>query len=252
MTLPKTAGPEQKQGAVRSVRDLYGYAVRAEDGDVGNVEDLLFDDLSWKVRYLVVDLGRRISGKKILIAPGAFGTPDWEHEVFPVSLTRQQAEQGPGIDADRPVSRQGVRAFPDYSGREPAWSTLVYGKAGTARPEGERKDDLHLRSTKEVSGYTLLATDGEAGQVEDFLVSDDEWTIRYLVIDTGEWLQGRRVLIAAQWVTGFALTQQALRVDLTRESIKNSPQYDPAIQVSRGYEEQLYDYYNRPKYWLYL
>ena len=91
---------------LRNVKDLRGYAIRATDGVIGEVDDLYFDDEDWAIRYLVVDTGNWLSGRKVLISPLAIGHPDWLGQLLPVSLTKAQVEGSPDIDTRKPVSRQ--------------------------------------------------------------------------------------------------------------------------------------------------
>ena len=101
---------------LRNVKDLRGYAIRATDGVIGRVDDFYFDDEGWAIRYLVVDTGSWLSGRKVLISPIAVGSPDWTTQVLPVSLTRTQVEHSPDIDTRRPVSRQHEAEYFGYYG----------------------------------------------------------------------------------------------------------------------------------------
>lgn len=91
---------------LRKLTDLRGYAIRATDDFIGTVSDFYFDDEDWGVRYLVVDTGKWLSGRKVLISPLAIGPPDWMTRVLPVGLTKAQVERSPDIDTRKPVSRQ--------------------------------------------------------------------------------------------------------------------------------------------------
>jgi len=113
----------------------------------------------------------------------------------------------------------------------------------------EENNDPHLRSAKQVAGYHVRASDGDIGHIADFIVDDETWTIRYLVIDTSNWWLGKKVLVAPHWVQRISWFQNMVYVDLTRAAIKSSPVWHPATPVDRGYEERLYDYYGRPSYW---
>jgi hypothetical protein len=113
----------------------------------------------------------------------------------------------------------------------------------------ERHSDPHLRSTREVIGYHIQARDGEIGHVDDLIVDDELWYLRYLVIDTRNWLPGRKVLVAPAWAEQVSWIERKVYIDLKRETIKNSPEFDPSMPVNREYEVQLYDYYGRPRYW---
>jgi hypothetical protein len=98
-------------------------------------------------------------------------------------------------------------------------------------------------------GYHIEATDGEIGHVEDFIVDDDSWVIRYMIVDTVNWWPGKKVVVAPEWITGVSWTNSRVSVNLSREKIKNAPEYDPRRMVDRDYEDRLYEYYSRPKYW---
>ncbi|MGQ9572218.1 MAG: PRC-barrel domain-containing protein [Dehalococcoidia bacterium] len=103
-------------------------------------------------------------------------------------------------------------------------------------------EDPHLRSVKEVTGYHIQATDGEIGHVEDFILDDEDWVIRYMVVDTRNWLPGKKVLVAPGWVENIDWSESKVAVGLSREEIKDSPEYDPSAPVNREYEVRLYDY----------
>jgi len=176
-------------------------------------------------------------------------------------LSRQQIENSPGIDADKTVSRQHETELHRYYGWPAYWA--VYPPPGeaaqipnvpTVEPgEGEEdkesEGDPHLRSVREVTGYHIQATDGEIGHVEDFVFDDESWSIRYTVVDTRNWLPGRKVLVAPAWVKSIRWDERKVHVDMSRGSIEKGPEYDPSEPVNREYEARLYDYYGRPKYW---
>ena len=248
---------------LRSIKELYGYRILAKDGDIGWVHGFLFDDRAWTVRYLVVDVGTWLPGRKVLIVPAALGEPEWQTNSFPVQLTKNQVRNSPEIDTDKPVSRQHESKIHRYFGWGPYW--LLVGRHGidsvSSAPfkskQGMDKllasespgEDPHLRSTKKVTGYRLHAKDGEIGHVEEFILDDSIWTIRYMVVDTRNWLPGKKVLLSPLWIEKISWEESKVHVDQTREEVKNSPRYDASVPVNRRYEERLYDYYGRPKYW---
>ena len=253
---------------LKSVKNLRGYTIQATDGEIGKVHEFYFDDKLWEIRYLVVDTGGWFSGRRVLISPTALGQPDWKQEIFPVSLTKEQVENSPDTDMEKPISRQYESKLYQYYNWPIYWGEPAYIDAETAAKlrakaltaaekakvaeeaeEEEDKGSSHLRSTGEVIGYNIQANDGEIGHVEDFIVDDETWIIRYMVIDTRDWLPGKKVLVASQWIENVTWAESKVYVELSRESIKNSPEFDPSAPVNREYEEKLYDYYGRPKYW---
>jgi uncharacterized protein YrrD len=249
---------------LRSEKELRGYTIRAIDGDIGKVHELYFDDLAWIVRYMVVDTGNWLPGRKVLLWPGALGQPDWETQSLSVGLTKEQVENSPHISSDEPVSRQMETDLHTYYGWTPYWRSglpaLGLGAAAAAEMisrsaeeednEKEAESDPHLRSSREVIGYHIQARDGEIGHVEDLIIDDEAWYIHYLVIDTRNWLPGRKVLVAPAWAEQVNWVERMVYLDLSRETVKNSPEYDPSMPVNREYEVRLYDYYGRPKYWV--
>ena len=106
-----------------------------------------------------------------------------------------------------------------------------------------------LRSIKQLYGDKLGASDGEIGHVKDFYFDDQNWAIRYLILDTGAWLPGRQVLISPYSLGRLDQAEKILRVNLTRKQIENSPSIDSHKPVSRQYEEEYYQYYGWPYYW---
>ena len=107
-----------------------------------------------------------------------------------------------------------------------------------------------LRSSKQLYGYKLGASDGEIGHVKDFYFDDQSWAVRYLIADTGSWLPGRQVLISPHSVGRLQESAtDVLLVNLTREQIENSPSIDERKPVSRHYEEEYHRYFGWPYYW---
>jgi len=244
---------------LRSARRILHYHIRAIDDEIGKVRDLYFDDRDWKVRYVVADTGRWLPGRQVLISPESIGQPEWNVRLvpgLPVQLTKEQIELIPPVASDKPVSRQHEAQLASHFGWAAYWVPRFIATpppsetAQTADAEvQEDEGDSHLRSLKEVTGYHILASDGQIGHAEDVIVDTNEWAIRYVVVDTRNWLPGKRVLVAQAWVERVDWAANLLHVDLTRDLIKNAPQFDASDPINREYEGTLYDYYGRPKYW---
>ena len=247
---------------LRNLSELRRYVIEARDGEIGRCHDFLFDDRHWTIRYMVADTRKWLPGRKVLISPISLESPDWQGKRFPVKLTREQVKESPPLEEDQPVSRQYEGHYFDYYnwpyywiGNYP-WGTHVEPLELYAEKLKQRAHDKvaqlhesHLRSMKEVKGYHIEATDGEIGHVEDFLADEQAWTIRYLVVDTRNWLPGRKVLIASDWLYNVSWPDQKVYVDLKRSQVKDSPEYDPSAPVDRGYESLVYNYYGIPPYW---
>jgi sporulation protein YlmC with PRC-barrel domain len=116
--------------------------------------------------------------------------------------------------------------------------------------QAEKAWDPHLRSTHDVSGYHIQAADGEIGHVEDFIIDDETWAIRYLVVDTRNWWPGNKVLISPKWIERVSWNESKVFVNLTREKIKHSPEYTEESLPTRDYETKLHRHYDRQGYWV--
>ena len=248
---------------LRNVNSLVGYAIRATDGDLGKVDEFYFDDQTWTIRYIVVETGNWLSGRKVLLSPVALGEPDWKSETFGANLTMEQVRSSPDLDTAKPVSRQHEMALLGHYDWPMYWgSGLSTGGMYGAAPLGplmyekpdakddalgpESDDDPRLRSTRSVAGYHIHAADGDLGQVQDYIIDDETWHLRFLVVNTGTWLPGRSVLISPHWIKSVEWGESKVIVDLSREEIKGSPEFDPQQPVSADYEGKLHDYYGRP------
>ncbi|HUD48149.1 MAG TPA: PRC-barrel domain-containing protein [Candidatus Baltobacteraceae bacterium] len=245
---------------LRNLKALHGHTVLANDGEIGKVYDFYFHDDTWLIRYLVVDTGHWLPGRKVLVTPSALGKPDWTKLTFPVSLTRNQVEKSPDIDTDMPVSRQQEMDLHNYYDWPVYWNEPGLGAPfpAIAPLEPDPKDskmatkdkgDPHLRSVKEVTGYHIHASDGEMGHIADFIVDDVGWGIRYLVVATYNWLPAKKVLISPQWLGEIHHWERDVHVALTKDSILQCPEFHAGGLVNREYEERLHDYYGRPGYW---
>lgn len=250
-----------------SVKSLTGFTMGATDGELGKVDELYFDDETWTIRYLIVKTGGWLSGRKVLISPAALNEPDWENEVLPVNLTKEQTKNSPDIDTEKPVSRQqeielySHYAWPYYGGAGIGFygggmGMIGMGTSGippfeeTIASQQQDRDndpgDPHLRSTKEVKGYQIHATDGKIGEVEDFTIDDTTWNVRFMIVDTGDWFPGKKVLISPKWIRDVQWADSAVYVDITKDAVKNSPEYDPSQPLQETYENDLHNHYGRP------
>jgi hypothetical protein len=252
----------REENILYDIKILKGCAIGAEDGNIGKLGDFYFDDEFWTIRYLVVDTGSWLQNRKVLISPYALDEIDVPGERFDVALTMKQVEKSPSIDTDKPVSRQHEASYLDYYGYPYYWEgDFLWGplshpllsdterKADVkARAKREEAYDSRLRSANRVTGYHIEGTDGGIGHVEDFVVNDKTWEIRYMVVDTRNWWSGKKVLIAPPWVDRVSWDESKVYVRLTREAIKNAPEHRPEA-FSRTYEETLYNYYKHHGSW---
>jgi hypothetical protein len=106
-----------------------------------------------------------------------------------------------------------------------------------------------LRSIESLHGCKVAALDGDIGSVEQAYFDDEMWGVRYLVIDTGNWMSERQVLISPYSVKHSDPGTSAVRVDLTRQQVRDSPNIDTHKPVSRQHETEYLRFYDYPTYW---
>jgi hypothetical protein len=236
--------------------------VSATDGDVGNVVDFLLDDEHWFIRYLVVDTGAFLNRHEVLISPISFSEVEWPIQRFHLNLTKDNVKNSPNVDTHKPVSRQQEEDFHNYYGYPHYWNysnvtgsqthpnwIATENRSKISRSRTDQLGDIHLRSAKEVRGYNIQASDESIGHIDDFIVEDDIWEIRYLVIDTSNWWFGKRVLVAPQWANRISWEQRNVCIDMSRQAIQDSPVYDSSVTLNREYETRLHDHYGEQGYW---
>ncbi len=236
-------------------KTIEGLKIQATDGAIGEVDDILFDDASWTVRYFVVNTGTWFNRERVLLSPESFRGIDWDHRSVVVGLKRQQVKDSPDVSTNLPVSRfeeerlRGYYAWPTYWGDAGLGGEFGAGvMPGTVpsglwtmrpppvqRGEHEQLTPLparepvpegnpHLRSARELRGYGIGATDGEIGHVEDVQVDDSRWTIAEIVVDTTNWWPGGNVAMSPEHVREVRWADHTLAVDLTRQQVKEAPE----------------------------
>ncbi|MEJ0069737.1 MAG: PRC-barrel domain-containing protein [Pseudomonadota bacterium] len=220
---------------------------------------MLLEDVGWAIRWLVVDTGNWLPGRKVILPLSALGKPDRASRHFPVKLTMRQVKNSPDVDVGLPVSRRVETDLYDYYDWDPYWrgSSLptsatpfaVRPQLSDAPPEAGHADappivvDRHLRSIATLTGSDIQALDGEIGHVEDLLVEEAGWRVRYITVDTKNWWPGEKVLISPRSVREIDWTNRLVHLDVDRQKVKDSPPYDPAVTVDGAYDETLLTYY---------
>ena len=243
---------------------IKGFLILGSDGSLGTATDLLFEDRLWAIRWLAVDTGHWLSGRKVLLPASVLDKPNPSLRELSVHLTKRQIEQSPDIDAHRPVSRQIEIDLHRLYALDPYWTGGIhplsnamalpfamplapderdFNDAPVITRDAQAADDPHLRSVHALSGYRIHASDGQIGHIQDVVFDDGDWTIRHLEVDTRNWWPGRHVLIEPKLVTHIDAEARSVLLSVTRETVRESPPYDPATTVNGAYAEKIHAYY---------
>ncbi len=249
-----------------STKELLDYKIKASDGEIGSVDDVYFDDSAWAVRYVVVDTGGWLFGRKVLIAPHVIGEPDEHSHLLPVSLTTEQVKHSPDITMDPPISREqeveihDYYHWPYYWGSDAGGSPMI-GVAPEAmligdtrvtpepRPVSDEERAVRLRNVRDVTGYTVryhdhaAKLDYEVGEVTDFLLDASEWTLPYLVVKLTGDSESRTVLLPNEVVHEVAWPEHFIDISVPVAVVNAAPAYDGA-PLDQRYCEALARHYN--------
>jgi hypothetical protein len=224
---------------LRGTSVFRGCTIQAKDGKAGHVSDVLFDGTTWKIRWLVIDTGSWANERLVLIHPSSIGETDGQVDRLYIELTKDEIANSPDIFQDPPVSRQsdlGVSESSDTFWDDAGLATASAAYPSVASPsEAYETDqqsssyvrtdnqDPNLRSALEVSGYYIRAIDGDIGHLLEFLIDDEAWAIRYLIVDTRNWLSGPHVMLKPPAVVEIDFWRRVVRLNITREQVRNSP-----------------------------
>ncbi len=250
---------------LRSAKEMEKFKIKAIDGEIGKLHDFYFDDHTWIVRYIIVDTGTWLAEKLLLISPESFKKLNWDNKTFEVNLDKQQIADSPNVDKEKPVSRQMETELIGYYGWPMYWTGIdgpAIGAFPLVYPEikkneeknleirgNKNKDNPNLRSSREVISYGIHASDGHIGHVEDFLIDENSWNIRYIIVDTKILLPGKKVIVSLDWIEKIEWADSDVYLNLTKDQIRNSPEYDPSVPLGREYENKIHEHYGKEKYW---
>ena len=240
---------------LRRVRELTELTILGTDGEIGSVQEVYFDDRNWAIRYLVVKAGGWLLSREVLLAPAAVAEINDAHRTMKVALTKDQIRRAPPIEAAKPLSRDYEEAYFRHFQWAPYWepgptewaSSVPYPEMpplpiDTTLPADAPKNP-HLRSSREITGYDIQAMNGAIGHVEDLVVDDETWTVRYIEVDTRNWLPGKNVLLQMMRIDHISWVDRSVAVMLSRQAIESAPAYDPSKLITPSYEDQLFKHY---------
>ncbi len=249
--------PETNNAAI--VNDVHSAArlrhcvLHAVDGEIGVLEELYFDDVTWRLRYLAMAGGHSPDAKQLLIPPVAVGEIFEHQNLIHIELERGQIEASPPVSSRRPISQGDEESLYQYYGWPRYWDPALTDlprasdrrtlAGAMPRVTALRSDQTRLHGAAEITGCTLMARDAEVGRIRDIVIDARYWAIRYLEIDAGD----RLLVINPGWIEMVDWVQRSLRVDLTHEAMCSAPPYDQRA-IEHDYDMQLFRHYQRHSY----
>jgi len=226
---------------LKRLKELQGYVLQAVDGPVSAVSAFYIDERDWAVRFLAVDTGEWLEGRRVFIALDDLGQPDHDSRVIPVNRRRAELSKHapPGEASSGAIGVENLTAIP----------LLELGDQIGEDLTGEDANPRAVISSSELASYRIEARDGDIGRIDDFIVEDSAWNVLYLVVDTGGWTSSRQVVVSPSWITEIDQEDAEVEIDLKKETIANSPALDQDTPIDQNFETRIYDHYrkNQPR-----
>lgn len=196
---------------------LCGHQLITSDAKKAEVRDLIFDDQTWAVRYLVVRVRRLLNHDDFLLRPGQMEAEDWSAFGLRTPLSLNEIAAAPTLLTCPPVAKQGELE----AARIIAWEAYWTGLFDRLTQFG----DPHLRNVQAVMGHRVFGMDREVGRMDNFVIDDDGWIVRYLVVRLGSRPDPRRVMVDPHLVDAISWQDRSVWIRLPKESIEECEEF---------------------------
>ena len=206
-----------------ALSEISGYSVHARDGSLGIVQDLYFDDVDWRVRYLAVSGGVRAGPGKFLLAPEVISSTDREFGLISVFLRTAAVHESPAVTTAGNIPRQEEARLREYYGWPDYWPAPSSSEQGAYT---QAAGSPRLLSVEEVLGYRVLAGREDIGPLLDLIIDDHTWKIHCLVVDASHWLPTGRVWVQTDCINQVRGAKQEIALTIPRDKVMHGPQPD--------------------------
>ena len=174
---------------LRRLRDLHAWTVETcDDRVIGHVDDFHLDHRGWIARFVAVKTTPWVPQRNVVIPTKKIEGIDWDGARIVTSMTREDVRK---------------------AAANPSWIDT---------PALEPTSWLH--SVQGTRGCHIQALDGRIGSVEDLVADDDHWAIRYLAVDTSQWIGGS-VLVPSEWTRRVDSQTRLVHIDRLREDLES-------------------------------
>jgi hypothetical protein len=198
-----------------TANQVYGVSGRCTDGFQAKLDDLLFDDRSWNITFVVIRYGGWLNRQRVLVTPADIAGAEWSAGRLHLDLSRDQLQTAPCLESHPPVALRR-----SYELQAVAWDAYWSGVL-----DRDPDADPHLRNTRAVTGHHVLGVDAEAGCVDNFVIDDGQWLIRYLVVRIGRGRNAKRVVLEPRWVDSVVWEQRAVHIHLPKAEIEHGREF---------------------------
>jgi hypothetical protein len=215
-------------------KSMQGFSVKTfEQEIVGHIKSFYLDELTWTVRYIIIDAILSPDKKSAIITPVAVDRIKPAERMVTLSLKTEQFNNSPEADDVMPFSREKEIELAERYEWPAYWTNMsasmpgvVEELADTKVPQEEQKDNHnHLRDMNEIISYHLVAQGDRVGVVDDFIVGTDTWHTAFVIVDTAPILPGKQVLLPPTAISGIDWQMKSVTASTTAHNVKKAPHY---------------------------
>ncbi len=220
---------------------------------LGRIGDFIFEDDSWEIRfYLIRKTG--LFSSRFIIQPSTLGDLARGFSTGGLSVERKPLENAPSLETHRPLNAQFVPGesiyhWPNYPDAGGIWGVAPHLSGIFTNRESDRKNDLHLRTKRDLIGLEIHSRGIPIGRVSDCLIESENSMIRYLVIQDQKFHSGRYLLIAPDWIESLSYQDRHASVNIDLSLFETAPSYQPRLGIDRKTEEVIFAHFRRSPYW---
>lgn len=189
---------------------VWGCRLHTSDGKQARVRDLLFDDRTWRIEYIVVKLPHLLA-EDVLLRPSQTSGTAWASRALETPLSMDEVRAAPALLSNPPVAKQGELATVQMVAWEAYWTGLF--------DRMPKFGDPHLRNMGAITGHRVLGIDSKVGWIDNFVIDDEDWSVRYLVVRLGPRRNGRRVVVEPEVVGTISWPTRSVSLKLPRDAI---------------------------------
>ena len=243
-----------------SSKQLTHFSIHALDDKVGGIRDILFDDETFTVRYLVADTNTWLPlSRKVVISPISVKQLDEDSESVHINMTVDTLKNSTSIDEHKPVSREYEENLFKYFGYgyywigPGAWGEFAHPnelvelqRAEESETETPKKSTNHLRAVGEVGGYEVATTTDNVGHISNFVIDTESWKIIMLVVDTNNWLPGgKHLALLPSDIESIDWAAHSVVVNLSHDELVDRPEVESEKISEEGYVPMLCEQLNK-------
>lgn len=234
-----------------NINNLINLKVTASNDPVGRVNDFYFTDLDWNISYAEIK-PKLLVLKKILANNMKLGQPNLDHKLLPILIPKEKVNQQPTADSVKTVSDQKENrqaAFATWPLNLSNLTALDIGEAQKladimVRNKKDQKTGSHFRSFKEIKGYRINTPTGSFGHLKSLILETEIWKIKYLLVEKRRLFKSnKKILVSPANVMDISWENNSINIDLSKNIIRESPQYEDVKSISDNFEKKLIRHY---------